>query len=369
MNLAVIAASAPILLVIACCGNGGRGASGGKPMSFERVWTVGGDEPAGAGVLRDATITAGAIAIERRILDPATGAERWRADGALVGIAGDAAIVVRGDGARARAVERRELATGAPTGAARLAGAAGEPRPLRSFNASLTLAPGRLVHRYLGRAHAHDLATGVEAWAVSLGGDSATVVVSGDLVALVGDGAGDRGGGAVVVAVAAADGAERWRAPFDGHDLVASPRGGFFVSRGGRVVELGPDGAERRSVAGRFSAADGDLLAVTAGDDVVVVDGSGAEVDRISPAGPDDYVAAPGLCGGAVVYFRRRDRTVWWRPIGGREVAITEIQASEGLTRRGRVTAEATLTEPPRCAGALVLIQDWHVSAFRRPAP
>lgn len=173
---------------------------------------------------------------------------------------------------------------------------------------------------------------------------------------------------------AISDGSERWRTPigiYNG-DVVASPRGGFFVPlddqvRGGRVVELNASWTEVRSTPGRFSAARGELLSVMDGPDIVVVDGKGQEIERIKPAGTGDYVAAPGLCDGAVVYFRNRDRTVWWHPLGGSEHPVVTIGEKMGFSERGIATAGATLTVPPRCTDSLVFVQDWAVTAYRIP--
>lgn len=134
------------------------------------------------------------------------------------------------------------------------------------------------------------------------------------------------------------------------------------------VIELGADGRELRTVAGRFSAADGEFLAVMHGPDVVLVDGAGAEAMRIAPRGADDYVAAPGVCGGAVVYFRRRDQTVWWHPATGAELPIVKLEARRGEIEGQPRTVGPTLTEPPRCVGGLVLIQDWNLTAYRIPS-
>ena len=169
----------------------------------------------------------------------------------------------------------------------------------------------------------------------------------------------------------AATGQERWRTAIDGAspDGAASPRGGFFVPRGGQVVELGADGREVRAVRGVFGAADGEFLAVRAGDDIVVVDGGGAEVDRVKPAGAGDFVAAPGLCGRALVYFRNRDATVWWRPAGGPELPIVKLEPKSGTVDGQPRTAQPTLTVAPRCVAGLVLIQDWTITAYRIPTP
>jgi hypothetical protein len=169
------------------------------------------------------------------------------------------------------------------------------------------------------------------------------------------------------VVVGAADGVVRWRAPIGDGTAVASPRGGFFVARNGRVLELDARGVEVRSVPGRFGAARGDLLAVTEGGDIVVFDGRGREVDRVKPAGAGDHVIAPGLCDGALVYFRGRDATVWWHATSGSERPVVKIAPKSGLVDGKQVTAGPTLAEPPRCVGGLLLVQDWFVTAYRIP--
>lgn len=328
---------------------------------FESAWTRRGDAPAASGALRNATLAREAMILDGVVLEPTTGAVRWDpAPSAAVGISGGAVIVVRREGDRWTTIERRDPATGTVLGEVALRGADGAPQPLRAFNARLDLAGDRVVYAYLGRASAFAVADGAQAWTKDVGGGDGGIVTSGDLVGLLGD--------HELIACDAATGAERWRAPFDATDAVASPRGGFFVSRDQKVVELDRSGREVRTAAGRFSSAAGDLLAVATGKDVAVIDGAGVEVDRVMPRDGNDYVAAGGLCDGALVYFRNADATVWWHPVRGKEIPVVKVEAKVGATDRGPATAGPTLTEPPRCAGGVVLVQDWFISAYRIPS-
>lgn len=347
--------------LVACCSNRGS-AAGGKATMFTRVWTFDRDAPYHDGVLRYATLGETTAVVAGHVIATATGALRWERQGIPVGVDG-ATVIERVDtGDRITGVRVADAATGATVREVALSDGAGQPVALRAFNAGLQVHAGALVYVALGRAQVFDLATGRRRWEASVRGTSSWAVGSGELLGVVGDDG--------LVAFDVATGAERWRAPTTGDalDLAASPRGGFFVQRGDRVLELAADGREARAVAGRFGAADGEFLVVTHGRDVVVVDGGGAEVERIEPSGGDDYLAAPGLCGRAVVYFRNRDATVWWHPASGPEVAVTKIEAKSGVVDGERHTAGATLTEPPRCVGGLVLIQDWNITAYRIPS-
>ena len=331
---------------------------------FEVAWTLDGAGPAESGALRHATISDDVAVIGRTVVDPVTGAIRWTAEQPLVGLDGGAAIVVRADGDRWVAIERRDRLTGAVSGEVALTDAAGAPAPLRSFNGGLALGGGHLLYTALGKVRAFALATGREAWTATVRGTSAVVVPSGDLLGLVDD-------GATLVAVRARDGVEQWRAPFSGSDadLIASPRGGFFIPRGDQTIEVDAGGQAVRTMNGRFSAASGDLVATVAGHDVVVYDGRGGAVERIEPAGAGDFVAAPGLCPKAVVYYRNRDTTVAWHAEGGKEQPVVKLVPRTGSIDGQPPRAVApTLTEPPRCAGALLLVQDWFITAYRIPA-
>lgn len=123
------------------------------------------------------------------VLEPTTGAVRWDpAPSAAVGIFGGAVIVVRREGDRWTTIERRDPATGTVLGEAPVRGPDGAPQPLRAFNArlDLRLAGDRVVYAYLGRAAAFAVADGAQAWTQNVGGD-AGVVISGNLVGLVGE--------------------------------------------------------------------------------------------------------------------------------------------------------------------------------------
>ncbi len=326
---------------------------------FESAWTRRGDAPAESGALRNATLAPEAMILDGVVLEPTTGAVRWDpAPSAAVGISGGAVIVVRREGDRWTTIERRDPATGTVLGEAPVRGPDGAPLPLRAFNARLDLAGDRVVYAYLGRVAAFAVADGAQAWSQNVSGD-AGLVISGNLVGLIGE--------RELIVCDAATGAERWRAPFDAIDAVASPRGGFFVSRDQKVVELDASGREVRTASGRFSAAAGDLLAVATGKDLAVIDGAGDEVDRVMPRDGNDYVGAGGMCAGALVYFRKADATVWWRPLRGKEIPVVKVAGKVGATDRGPAVAGATLTEPPRCTGGVVLVQDWFISAYRIP--
>jgi len=327
---------------------------------FESAWTRRGDAPAESGALRTATLAPEAMILDGVVLEPMTGAVRWDpAPGAAVGIVGGAVIVVRREGDKWTTIERRDPATGSVLGEAPVRGPDGAPQPLRAFNARLDLAGDRVVYAYLGRAAAFSVADGAQVWTQDVGGADSAIVSSGDLVGLVGE--------RELIACDAATGTERWRAPFDATDAVASPRGGFFVSRDQKVVELDASGREVRTASGRFSSAAGDLLAVATGKDLAVIDGTGVEVDRVMPRDGNDYVGAGGLCDGALVYFRKADATVWWHQLRGKEIPVVKVEGKVGATDRGPSGAGATLSEPPRCAGGVVLVQDWFISAYRIP--
>ncbi|MBL8620335.1 MAG: PQQ-binding-like beta-propeller repeat protein [Myxococcales bacterium] len=346
-------------LLMAC---GTRSAPSGKVTMFTRVWTLDADAPYGDGTLRYATLADATSLIGGRVLATATGAARWTPRGIAVGLTADGVIEKVEAAERITGLRIADPASGATVREVAFVDAAGAAVQLRAFNVGLTIAGGRLVHSYLGRSQALDLATGRQLWQQAVRGTSSVVVAAGDRLGLVGDDG--------LIVVDAATGAEQWRAAIDGTDtdVVASPRGGFFVPRGERVVELAADGREVRAVAGRFSAADGEFLAVMHGKDVVVVDGGGAEVARIAPRGGDDYLAAPGLCGRAVVYFRRGDQTVWWHPASGDALPVVKLEARRGEIEGQPRTVGPTLTEPPRCVGGLVLIQDWNITAYRIPS-
>jgi len=348
-----------VTCTVACCG--GHGATGGgKATMFTTAWTFSADAPYHDGVLRYATLGDATSLVAGRILATATGVERWAPPRTAVELVGDDVIMTAVDGSDIRGLIVADATSGAIRREVTLTAADGRPTPVRQFNAGLSAGSGAFMHMQMGWATAFALADGKQLWATKVPGTGFYPVVAGPLVGLSGsDG---------LHAIDIATGAERWRAPFDGNDLAASPRGGFFVSRGERVIELDVDGRELRSVAGRFSAADGELLAVMDGKDAVVVDGAGAEVARISPRGADDYVAAPGLCGRAVVYFRRADQTVWWHPARGAEAPIVKLEARKGEIEGQPRTVGPTLTEPPRCVGGLVLIQDWGITAYRIPS-
>lgn len=331
---------------------------------FEVAWTLDGAGPADSGALRHAVISDDVALIGRTVVDPATGAIRWTAEHPLVGLDGGAAIVVRADGDRWVAIERRDRLTGGVTGEVALTDAAGAPAPVRSFNGGLALGGGHLLYTSLGKVRAFELATGREAWTATVRGTSAAVVASGELIGLVDD-------GTTLVAVRASDGGEQWRVTFSGSDadLIASPRGGFFIPRGEQTVEVDASGADVRTMSGRFSAAHGELVATVAGHDVVVYDGRGGAVERIAPAGAGDYVAAPGLCPKAVVYYRHRDTTIWWHAEGGKEQPVVKLEPRTGsIDGQPPRAVGPTLTEPSRCAGSLLLVQDWFVTAYRIPA-
>ncbi len=351
-------------LVLASCvllGCGSRGATSGKVTMFTRAWTLDADAPYGDGTLRSATLGDATSLIDGRVLATATGAPRWAPQGVALELTADGVIEKVVASERITGLRVAEAATGTTVRDVALVDAAGAPVQLRAFNAGLAVHGGRFVHSYLGRAQAFELASGRQLWQQSVRGSSSVVVGAGASFGLVSDDG--------LIVVDAATGTERWRAPIEGGaDVVASPRGGFFVSRGDRVIELDADGRELRSVPGRFSAADGEFLAVMHGPDVVVVDGAGGEVARIKPAGGSDYLSAPGLCGRAVVYFRKSDQTVWWHPAAGAEVPIVKLEARSGEIEGQPRTVGPTLTEPPRCVAGLVLIQDWSISAYRIPS-
>ena len=344
---------------LVCCGT--RGATGGKVTMFTRAWTLDADAPYGDGTLRYATLGESSSLVGGRVITTATGAARWAPQGVAIELTADGVIEKVVSNERIIGLRVAEVATGVTVRDVPLLDAAGSPVQLRAFNAGLAVHGGRFVHSYLGRAQAFELTSGRQLWQQTVRGSSSLAVGAGELFGLVSDDG--------LIAVDAATGVERWRAPFDSSgDLVASPRGGFFVSGGDRVVEFGADGKELRAVAGRFSAADGEFLVVMHGQDVVVVDGAGGEVERIKPSGGNDYLGAPGLCGRAVVYFRRSDQTVWWHPSKGAEVPIVKLEARSGEIEGQPRTVGPTLTEPPRCVGGLVLIQDWAISAYRIPS-
>lgn len=327
---------------------------------FTRAWTLDADAPYGDGTLRYAALGDTTSLIGGRVVATASGALRWAPTGVAIELTADGVIEQVGAAERITGLRVADASTGTTVRDVALVDAAGAPVQLRAFNAGLTVHGGRFVHSYLGRAQAFELASGRALWQQSVRGSSSVVVGAGELFGLVSDDG--------LVAVDAATGAERWRAAFDGHDVAASPRGGFFVSRGDRLVELGADGGERRTITGRFSAADGEFVAVMDGKDVVVWNGAGDEVARIKPRGGDDYVAAPGLCGRAVVYFRRSDQTVWWHPAQGDEQAVVKLEPKRGEIEGQPRVVGPTLTEPPRCVAGLVLIQDWSISAYRIPS-
>jgi|GEM_PF-3511815 len=333
---------------------------------FETAWTQAGDSPASSGALRNAVLADDVILVERTALDPATGKVLWTADRPIVGLDGGDAIAVRADGDRWVAVERRDRLTGAVSGEVAFTDSANAAVSLRAFDAALTLAPGHLIYGSLGAMRAFDLATGREVWSAKVRGTSSTIVASGQLVGLIDTSAE----ATTLVAVGVSDGAEQWRVSIAGSDtdVVASPRGGFFVPRGEQTIEVDAGGNPVRTVSGRFSSADGELVATVAGHDAVVYDAGGAAVDRIKPASDGDYVSAPGLCASAVVYYRNRDTTVWWHPSTGAELAVAKLVPRTGQGRSASITAAPTLTEPPRCLGSLVLVQDWLITAYRVPA-
>lgn len=339
-----------------------RGGTSGKVTMFTRAWTLDADAPYDDGALRYATLGDDTSLVAGRVIATASGAVRWPPQGVAIELTAAGVIEKVVDGDHLTGWRVADPATGATVREVALVDAAGASVRLRAFNAGLAVAGGRFVHGYLGRSQAFDLATGRQLWQQTVRGSSSVVVPVGDQVGLVGDDG--------LIVVDAATGAERWRAALDGvaAEVVASPRGGFFVARGERVIELAADGREVRAVAGRFSAADGEFLAVMHGRDVVVVDGGGAEVARIAPRGGDDYLAAPGLCGRAVVYFRRGDQTVWWHPASGDELPVVKLEARRGEIEGQPRTVGPTLTEPPRCVAGLVLIQDWNITAYRIPS-
>lgn len=332
---------------------------------FEVAWKLAGEGPASSGALRHAVLSDDVVLLEHDVLDPATGQVRWTADRPLIGLDGGTAITVRVDGDRWVAVERRDRLTGVVAGEVVLTDSAGAPAPLRSFNGGLALADGKLLHGLLGKVRAFELATGREVWTATVRGTSSAMVVSGPLIGVV-DTAPE---GAQLVALGA-DGREQWRVPFTGSDadLVASPRGGFFIARGEQTVEVDASGHDARTMSGRFSAASGDRVATVDGHDLVVYDARGQAVERIGPNGVGDYVAAPGLCPSAIVYYRNRDTTVWWHGAGGTDQPIVKLAPRPGVIEGARRPVGPTLTESARCLGGLVLVQDWSVTAYRIPA-
>jgi outer membrane protein assembly factor BamB len=365
-------------LILAACfvaSCGCRATGCGKATMFTRVWTFERGAPYHDGVLRYSTLGQRWSLVDGQLIETMTGAAWLPQLRDVVAIDATQAITRAGDGDHVTGLATIDLATGASIGQAALADATGQPIRIRAFDAGLLVAGDRFVVESRGDARAFDVASGREAWSVRTASTRSAVAVSGDLIALAeGREASPVGGAASapaqqVVVVDRATGIERWRAAIDGGelDVVASPRGGFFVPRGGQVIELAADGHQVRAVRGEFGAADGELLVVRDGADLVVIDGGGAEVDRVKPAGAGDFVSAPGLCGRALVYFRNRDATVWWHPASGAEVAITKIGSKAGIVDGGWHTAGATLTEPPRCVGGLVLIQDWKITAYRIP--
>lgn len=346
-------------ILAACCGSGSGGPAG-KTTMFEPAWTRRGDTPANSGALRYATLHPDALILDGSVLEPTSGAIRWNASPAVaLGIHDGAVIVVREEADKLVAIERRDPKTGAVSATVPFLGSDGQPKPLRGTEARLDLAGEWVVYAYLGRASVHSSKDGRLGWGHDVGGTESSVVVSGELLGVI-----DRG---EVVAYDVASGVERWRAPSEPGDVIASPRGGFFVPRGDRTIELDASGKEVRMLRGRVSAADGDFVAVIAGRDIALVDGAGTELDRVSPQGADDYVSAGGLCSRALVYFRSKDSTVWWHPLNGTESAVVKVEPKSGMTDRGPSTAGATLTEPPRCVSGFVLVQDWFVSAYRIP--
>ncbi len=371
LRRAVLSMSASL---VGCCG--GHGATGGgKATMFTRAWTLDAGTPYHAGALEFATLGHRWSLVDGQLIETVSGAAWLPQLRDVVAIDAAQAITKVGEGDHITGLATIDLSTGAPTGTVALADATGQPARIRAFGARLLVAGDRFVVESRGDARAFGVTSGREVWSVRTSSTRSAVAVSGDLIALAeGREASVVGGAAAapaqqVIVVDRAAGTERWRAPIDGGELgvVASPRGGFFVPRGGQVIELAADGHKVRAVRGEFGAADGEFLVVIDGRDLVVVDGRGAEVERITPSGGDDYLAAPGLCGRAVVYFRNRDATVWWHPAGGAELAITKIEPKSGVVDGERRTAGPTLTESPRCVGGLVLIQDWNITAYRIP--
>lgn len=354
------------------------GSTGGQHTMFEKLWTLRTDGPASSGLLPSAEWSAKYGLFGRDAVDLATGKVLWTADGVALGIDHDRVVVARRSGNKFTAIVQHDLGTGSTLSEATLKHPDGSAEPLDDGMSRLALAPSRLIHSDYGRVAAFATDSGKEVWRHEISSGRARLVVSNDLVGIIseaglgphdaatGDVAEDREG--ELTAHDAATGNIRWRAPVTG-DVSASPRGGFFMGRADKVVELDPSGNVVRTIPGRMISADKTLVATNVGRDIVIIDGNGQEIDRIRPDSDKDYVAAAGLCNGAVVYFRSKDSTIWWRDPKRAEKPVVKLYEKVVISTEAGASAGPTLTTAPRCANSILLIQDWYLSAYQIPSP